>query len=252
MGVDTDAGPDLWIGDLRRGALSRLSADGRSTSPTWRPDGLEIAFAHSKAGPFNVFVRPADRDAAARPLVEGPWNQVPTSWSADGRWLAFTEFNPMTGADIWLLDMSSGERRPVVRTPFDESHARFSPDGRWIAYMSAESGRWEVFVRSTTADGVRVPVSAGGGAWPAWSVDGRTLYFSSNDGAVAATIDARATIRVSAARRIPGRKALQVTSGRAATNRVLVRHAGPIPDRNELRVVVEWFGELVRLSRPAV
>ena len=30
--------------------------DGHTVSPTWRPDGLEIAFAFSKAGPFNLFV----------------------------------------------------------------------------------------------------------------------------------------------------------------------------------------------------
>ena len=34
--------------------------DGSTVSPTWRPDGLEIAFAFSKAGPFNLFVKPVD------------------------------------------------------------------------------------------------------------------------------------------------------------------------------------------------
>ena len=54
MTVQTDAGADLWVGDTRRGAVSRLSADGPSVSPAWRPNGLEIAFAYSKAGPFNL------------------------------------------------------------------------------------------------------------------------------------------------------------------------------------------------------
>jgi serine/threonine-protein kinase len=249
IGVDGDAGSDLWVGDLRRGAVSRLSTDGQSTSPAWRPDGLEIAFAYSKAGPFNVFLRPADRDLAARPLVEGPWNQVPTSWSADGRWLTITEYHPLTGADIWLVDVATGDRRVVARTPYDESHARFSPDGRWLAYMSNESGRWEVVVRARAAGGPRVQVSAGGGAWPAWSIDGRLLYFSHGQGISAASIETGDTLRVGRVRLIPGRHNLQVMSGRAAADRVLVRPLGPSSRGHELGVIVEWFAELTRLAR---
>ena len=77
MTVETDAGADLWVGDLHRGAVSRLSADGRSVSPTWRPDGLEIAFAYSKAGPFNLFIRPADTDAAPQAAAREPVEPVP-------------------------------------------------------------------------------------------------------------------------------------------------------------------------------
>jgi eukaryotic-like serine/threonine-protein kinase len=249
MTVESDAGADLWVGDLRRGAVSRLSADGGSVSPTWRPDGLEIAFAYSKAGPFNIFVLPTDTSAPARPLAESPWNQLPTSWSHDGRLLAFTEFNPMTGADLWLLDVVTRERRQFVRTLFDESHGRFSPDGRWLAYMSNESGRWDVFVRPVSAGSGRVQVSTDGGAWPSWSIDGRTLYFNTNGRAAAAAVHTATGLRVSAPMIIPGRGNLQLAAGRAAPDRVLVRQGGAMPARRELRVVLEWFTELTRLAR---
>lgn len=252
MTVETDGGTDLWIGDLRRGALSRLPLDGPSANPTWRPDGLEIAFAYSKAGPFNLFVRPTGSEAAPRALFESPWNQFPTSWSPDGRLLAFTEFHPMTGADVWLYDVTTRERRPVVRTLFDESHARFSPDGRWIAYMSNEGGRWDVFIRAATGSGPRVQVSTEGGAWPCWSVDGRTLYFSSGGRTAAAAVQAAPALSVSAPMIIPGRDDLQLTSGHAAPDRVLVRQGGLVPVRRELRVVLEWFAELARLARSPV
>jgi Tol biopolymer transport system component/DNA-binding winged helix-turn-helix (wHTH) protein len=248
MTVESDAGSDLWIGDLQRGALSRLSADGHSASPTWRPDGLEIAFAYSKAGPFNLFVRPTGADGAPQALFESPLNQFPTSWSPDGRLLAFTEFHPMTGADVWLLDVTTRERRSVVRTLFDESYARFSPDGKWIAYMSNESGRWDVFVRPVSGSGPRVQVSTDGGAWPCWSVDGRTLYFNTNGRTAAVGVTVAPTLSVSAPFIIPGRDDLQVTSGHAAPDRVLVRQGGLNPARRELRVVLEWFTELVKLA----
>ena len=249
MTVESDAGVDLWVGDLQRGAITRLSTDGRSVSPTWRPDGLEIAFAYSKAGPFNLYTRPADREGAPQPLLTSEWNQAPTSWSPDGRRLAFTEFHPLTGADIWIVDVDSGRRQQIVRTLFDESHARFSPDGKWLAYMTNESGRWDVFVRPADGAGPRVQVSTAGGAWPAWSVDGRTLYFSANGRAAAAAVQGAPTLSVSAPLLIPVRDDLRPATGRAAIDRVLVRRGGITPARHELRVVLEWFAELSRLVR---
>ena len=155
----------------------------------------------------------------------------------------------MTGADIWMLDLATRERRPVVRTLFDESHARFSPDGRWLAYASNESGRWDVFVRTADGSGPRVQVSTDGGSWPSWSVDGRTLYFSANGRAAAAAIQTTPALSVSAPMVIPGREDLQLASGQAAADRVLVRQGGGTPVRRELRVVLEWFTELTRLAR---
>ena len=128
----------------------------------WNREGLELAFAVSKTGPFNLI---------------SAWQQLPTSWSPDGRLLAFTETSPVGGADIWVIDVRTGARRAVVRTPHDETWARFSPDGRSIAYMSRESGRWEVYVRPASGGGEAVRLSSDGGAWPAWSDDGH-VYFA--------------------------------------------------------------------------
>ena len=130
--------------------------------PAWTPEGIEIAFAFSKAGPFHT---------------AGSWHQFPTSVSPDGQLLVFAESHPMSGSDIWLFDRRSGSRRALVRTWSDETFARFSPDGRSIAYMCNVSGRWEVYVQSLSG-GSPVRVSSDGGAWPSWSTDGKTVYYS--------------------------------------------------------------------------
>ena len=245
--MDGESGPAVWVGDLRDGELQRFISDGQSVSPTWRPDGLQIAFAFSKAGPFNVFVKPVDGSAGPAPLLASPWNQFPTSWAANGSQLAFTEFQPLTGADIWTIDLATHERRAVVRTLFDETWARFSPDGHLMAYMSNESGRWEVYVRATTGDGPKLRVSTTGGVWPCWSVDGRTLYFSSTGRTLAANITTTPGLNASSPLLVPGSDAMVLAGGATAGDRLLVRQASASSTGGaELRVILEWFAELTK------
>jgi DNA-binding winged helix-turn-helix (wHTH) protein len=209
-----------------RGELVYLSASGAEVVPAWTPSGLEIAFAFSKAGPFNLLMTlPAD----VTPLLAGPGRQFPTSWSADHGQLAFTEHQPMTGADIWVMDLRTGLRRPLARTWFDETWARFSPDGRWIAYMSNESGRWDVYVRSADGEGQRIRVSPEGGVWPSWSNDSRTIFFNAAVATMASAISAVPVL--------------------AAADPVIVRQdGGRAAGRAELRVVLEWFAELTDVN----
>jgi eukaryotic-like serine/threonine-protein kinase len=104
---------------------------------------------------------------------------VPTSFSPDGKALIFTEVNSKTGTDLMQLRLDGAPKaEPLIQTPFLEAAADISPDGRWIAYQSNESGRPEVYVRPfPKVDGGRVQISTGGGSKPAWSRNGRELYF---------------------------------------------------------------------------
>lgn len=52
-----------------------------------------------------------------------------------------------------------------------------SPDGRWLAYDSGQMRAAEVVVQAFPGPGSRAQISAGGGFNPAWSADGRTLYY---------------------------------------------------------------------------
>ena len=56
----------------------------------------------------------------------------------------------------------------------------FSPDGRWIAYVSLESGRSEVYVRSFPKPGGKWQISTGGGNLPTWSRTKRELFYGLN------------------------------------------------------------------------
>jgi len=180
---------DVWLLDLVRGGMTRLTFNGDSDSnPVWSPDGMRIAFGAMRAGVYDLYLKPSNGSGAEERLVASPGNKAPQDWSKDGRWLVYYELNPVTGRDLWALDMTSPGRPPrvVANTPANELLAQFSPDGRWVAYQTNESGRFEVVVKSFPDGGGTWQVSTAGGVAPRWRADGRELYFVARDAAMMA------------------------------------------------------------------
>jgi DNA-binding winged helix-turn-helix (wHTH) protein/WD40 repeat protein len=167
---------ELWVSEIDRGNLLRLTFEGDSVEPVWSPDGKWIAFAWAHGGRHEIFRAAADGSRPPERLLGGDDSRIPTSFSPDGRLLAFTDVSPTTGADLWVLPLG-GSPRPFLRTRFDEEGGRISPDGRLLAYGSNESGSMEVYVRSFPDPGGKWQISAGGGSLPAWSADGRRLVY---------------------------------------------------------------------------
>jgi Tol biopolymer transport system component len=129
-----------------------------------------------------IFRKSADGSGDAERLLEGKNPRFPRSWTPDGRLLAFTEWNPDTMRDIWILSSEgAGESRPILNTRFDEHSPVFSPDGHWLVYVSDETGRNEVYVQSRPSGRGRWLISAGGGNEPVWSADGQTLFYRKAD-----------------------------------------------------------------------
>jgi len=184
------AGPnrDLWVHDLDRGTTSRLTYGNNDSNPVWSPDGKRIAYSSGLPKP-NLFWKPADGSEAEERLVTSANDQFPSSFSPDGKLLAYFEFDPVTGADIWVLPLE-GDRKPLpfLKTPFSESYPVFSPDGKWIAYESNESGKYEIFVQSFPSPGRKFQVSTEGGRMPQWSRDGRSLYYRNRNALMAASL----------------------------------------------------------------
>ena len=136
---------------------------------------------------------PADGSGPQELLLEKGWARLPTSWSPDGKTLAFTElFRPGTESGIWMLPRD-GEQEPwtFLDTEFEESGAMFSPDGRWLAYTSNETGRDEVYVQPFSVTGPRgkEQVSVDGGTEPVWAQDSPELFYRSGDKMMAVAIE---------------------------------------------------------------
>jgi Tol biopolymer transport system component len=178
----------LHIFDRERGVLSPLATEpGRFFSPVWSPNGREVAFSHLMSEDPRAAARSADGSGTIRPLATSGENaEFPNAISPDGRHLLYTvSYDIDRGgtrrrgtADLWIVPLDgSSPARPWFESPARECSAAISPDGRWVAYVSDETGRTEIYVRSFPEAGAKLKISQDGGIEPVWTRGGREIVF---------------------------------------------------------------------------
>ena len=250
----------MWVHDIFRGAMSRVTTDGLNARVIWTPDGKRLTFGSTTMGPENLFWKPADGSGAAERLTTNPNQQAASSWSPDGKTLAFVQRVSTTNYDIWMLSFENGvvKTRPFLQTPFLDQYAEFSPDGRWLAYVSNESGRDEVYVQPYPGPGGRQQVSTDGGSQPAWARNGQEMFYMAPrtgttkmmvvDVALGATFTAGRP-RMLFEGRFGGQALTRGYDVTADGRRFLIVQAKELPPEpaiTEMVLVQNWFEELKR------
>jgi serine/threonine protein kinase len=171
----------VWLYDLTGKPKSKLTYNsGVSRTPTWSPDGREIAFtSHQQANisalatsggtPERILLSLAPTNGIS-PQPTDPGYGAVTSWSRDGKYLLYDQ-----AYTLWALPMF-GDHKPIKYTEGREGV--FSPDGRWIAYVYIQPGQIpEIFVAPFPWTGAKWQVSQGLGSQPRWRADGKEIYY---------------------------------------------------------------------------
>jgi eukaryotic-like serine/threonine-protein kinase len=252
------ANDDIHVFDISRGSLTRLTYEGGDEqSPLWTPDGKRLAYASQRGGTPTMYWKTADGNATPEQIVAPHHAQRPSSFSPDGKLLAYTEVHPQSGLDIWTLrldDRSLRQPEVFLRTPFDEDLPLFSPDGRWIAYRSNESGRREVYVVRFPGATVKRQISIDGGDQPLWAPDGKQLFYTNGNRIMSVDLNSETGLHP-AKPRLLFERALSSSSTESGIwghnwavfpdgKRFLFVGSPPQPEVRELRVVLNWFQEL--------
>jgi len=249
---------DLWLYDISSGMLSQTTFDASASYPLWTIDGQRATFSSDKSGVPNLFWTDVFRQGPTARLAVSNTVRIPGSWSPNGPTLAFVEQKPATGRDIWLLPLDRDRTaRPLIESPADESAPRFSPDGRSLAYVSNETGRNQVHVRSLTDPARTRPVSTDGGTEPVWARDGSELFYRVGTKMMAVSIAAGAEMGAAKPRLLFAGEFEKGTIDAAnydvtADHRfVMIQAAERTTAQPTLHVLLHWFETIASLSAPS-
>jgi len=160
-----DDNQDIYVKALGKGTrpLRLTEHPGRDMSPTWSPDGRQLAFVRMTEERTSIYIIPSLGGRKQRLIdISGPlWLQqslnafIPTlSWSLDGQWLALAEKSPEDApARIVRLMLDTLAKQPLTSPPEDslgDLYPAISPDGSQLAFVRSGSpiwGLWDVWVK---------------------------------------------------------------------------------------------------------
>ena len=175
-----DLASDLVVMDMNDHSLvvdpRYTTPDYLESSPAFTPDGKTLYFCKAKAFDVPRFVDSIRYDLVRTSFdaETGTLGEIETVIPAsreghsiafprpsyDGRWLMYNQADfgvfPISHkeADLWLLDLQTGETRPIdeVNSPFSESFHNWSANSRWFLFSSRREDGLYVQVWIATID----------------------------------------------------------------------------------------------------
>ncbi len=140
----------------------------REIAPRWSPDGQQLLFVSNRNGRPQLFLL-ADEGGEARQLTTAPEGVGEPTWSADGRYVAFTSKDPVDAEaekaknpdlrhithlrykfngigftdtrhrHLYIVNVATGEVQQVTKGDYDVSGIAWSPDGQKLAFSACIS-----------------------------------------------------------------------------------------------------------------
>ena len=171
-------------------AVPLTSYPGDESSPSFSPDGMQVAFAWNgeKQDNWDIYVKQIGVEPPYR-LTNDPATDYSPAWSPDGRLIAFLRDLSPGKTAIMLIPQRGGSERTLaeVRSPQGNPYNAFlswTPDSKWLVASTSAAGQHGggLHLYSTETGEERPltnpPMEEIGDTAPAVSPDGRTLVFS--------------------------------------------------------------------------
>jgi DNA-binding SARP family transcriptional activator/Tol biopolymer transport system component len=209
-----DTHHDVWILTLPDGPFLKLPSDGVSNRcAQWTGDSRGVVYLSQRQQrrANELWIQSLDGSSPERPLVQ--LDATPkftgadkpdirdSDISADGRYVVFEWRHYSDYGLSYRRVRGDTTSFPIQRLTRESAsmNPRFSPDGKWLAYSFGGL----LYVRSFPELGDPVRVSLKGGHQPAWSRDGRRLYYKHANEIVVLNVATAPDFRVLSHRTFP-------------------------------------------------
>jgi Tol biopolymer transport system component len=118
---------EIYVMDSDGSNQLRLTDDPADDgSPSWSPDGGQIAFQSDRAGGRHIFVMNAD-GSDVRQITTGDVRDGFPSWSPDGEWLAFDRQVTRDDLEILVIRLDGSELINVSNNPARDAFPSWGP-----------------------------------------------------------------------------------------------------------------------------
>ena len=146
----------------------------------YMPDGKSIIALSTETGETEFWKYPANGEGSPEQWTNDAkilrWEGIP---SPEARWLAYRDKDQK----LWLYDTESKQPKLIAQSMVDDfSDLTWSPDSQWLAYVEAATNTFtQIEVLSTKTGEIHAITSDHYNSFtPAWSSDGKWLYFLSD------------------------------------------------------------------------
>ncbi len=173
---------EIFTLPVKSGRIIKVAGDAgvRYREARFLPDGKHVVALSTKSGETEFWEYPANGVGAPEQWTRNAkvlrWDGVA---SPDGKWLAHRDKDQQ----LWIYDIGTKQDKRIAQSRFgDFDNLTWSPDSRWLAFTQTAANQFVQISLFNVDTGALQSVTSDryNSVSPAWSADGKWLYFLSD------------------------------------------------------------------------